>query len=172
MASSFLCWDLPEDLIVQIIFPAVLAKCQMVCAGECFSVAESVKMLESLLVLRSVNKVWKELVDGSVEYQALRLANACVSKLTAEDYAWMGYDPQEFLVKQFTQIVRFFSTSGYISTRVDDPRLMSEPLQNLSLCELWKLRDMLSVSFHEIWIGRVPNVSGLPYWIAPAERNQ
>jgi hypothetical protein len=118
--------------------------------------------------LRLCCKAWKMIVDKSVEYNALRLAQ--------HEYA-MGPNvdlrvcfPREHnFITQFQMNLMWFSQSRHVSSNFLWKILMSD-LGNLSLRKLAKLRDELEMSFCVVEFYGMIFDPIYPYWTYSADR--
>jgi hypothetical protein len=118
--------------------------------------------------LRLCCKAWKNIVDSSVEYHALRLA---AHEFTMGPHALPALClPREHnLVKLFKLNLMLFSQSRHVTSKISKRILLSE-LVELSLRNLARLRDELescygATEFYGMLFG-----SFYPYWRCPADR--
>jgi hypothetical protein len=132
------------------------------------TVLDTQRRLSLIHDLRLCCKSWKNVVDKSVEYNALRLAQY--------EYA-MGPNvdlrvclPREHnLITQFQMNMMWFSRSRHVSSKISRRILMSD-LGDLSLRSLAKLRDELESCWcAEEFYGMIFE-SFYPYWTYPANR--
>ncbi len=119
--------------------------------------------------LRICCKAWKDIVDCTVEFNALRLA-AHEFRMGPHALPEICYLPREHnLVKLFKINLMLFSQSRHITSQISKRILRSE-LKDLSLHSLAKLRNELescygAVEFYGMFFG-----SFYPYWTCPADR--
>jgi hypothetical protein len=118
--------------------------------------------------LRICCKAWKNIVDSTVEYNALRLA-AHEFKMGPHGIPELCLPREHNLVKLFKLNFQLFSESRHVTSKLSQRILRSE-LRDLSLRSLAKLRTELEASYG------AENIYGLffgpswPFWICPAKR--
>jgi hypothetical protein len=129
---------------------------------------ETKRRLVLISKLRLCCKVWKNIVDSTVEYNALRLA--------AHEYSMGPHAlpelclPREHnLVKLFKLNFMLFSESRHVTSRISK-RISRSDLEDLSLRSWAKLRTELkgcygATEFYDMFFGSI-----YPYWTWPADR--
>ena len=118
--------------------------------------------------LRLCCKAWKNIVDSSVEYHALRLA-AHEFRMGPHALPELCLPREHNLVKLFKLNLMLFSQSRHVTSTISKRILRSE-LAELSLRNLARLRDELescygATEFYGMFFG-----SFYPYWTCPADR--
>ena len=118
--------------------------------------------------LRLCCKAWKNIVDRTVEFNALRLA-AHEFRMGPHALPELCLPREHNLVKLFKINLMLFSQSRHVTSQISKRILRSE-LKDLSLRSLAKLRNELescygAVEFYGMYFG-----SFYPYWTCPADR--
>ena len=124
-----------------------------------------------LLVIHSLRlscKAWKTIVDKSVEFNALCLAE-CEYAMWPNDVRKVCLARKHNLITQFQKNLMWFSNSRHVSSRVSRKILMSE-LGDLTLWKLAALRDELEMSFCMVEFYGMSFHPGAPYWTCLADR--
>ena len=111
---------------------------------------------------------WKNIVDNSVEYNALRLA-AYEFMMGPHALPELCLSREHNLVKLFKLNLMLFSQSRHVTSTISERILRSE-LGELSLRNLAKLRDELESCYGTVEIYGMSFGSFYPYWICPADR--
>ena len=155
------------DIQLSVLVPNLLLGAANVDTGR-ETVLDTQRRLSLIHDLRLCCKSWKNVVDKSVEYNALRLAQY--------EYA-MGPNvdlrvclPREHnLITQFQMNMMWFSHSRHVSSKISRRILMSD-LGDLSLRSLAKLRDELESCWCAVENYGMIFESFYPYWTCPADR--
>lgn len=122
---------------------------------------------------RSTCKSWREAIDSSMEAQALRLAHWNLLQDRAHEPVGRWISDQEFIQAHFVEACRLYSKSWQLVAPMEDARLRTLPLQQLTVLELGRLRDALQDDRNrEIKVvrGDLLPLRANELWVTPALR--
>lgn len=159
--------ELDEDVQLEVLVPNMLVGASKVDLGA-ESATDTLLRLQAMQNMRLSCKAWKVVVDNSTEYNALRLAEYDCA-MWPNDLRRPFFICEYNIVTQFQENMKWFSKSRHLTTRVSQKTLRAR-LQDLTLSELYGLREALEMSFYAVEFYGMIFHSSAPYWICPSDR--
>ena len=159
--------DLDENAQLEVLVLNLLVGASKVNLGA-ETAAGTLLRLQAMHKMRLSCKTWKVVVDKSIEYNALCLAEYNCA-MWPNDWGRRYMSREYNIVTQFRENMMWFSKSRHVTTRVSR-RILRARLEDLTLPELDGLREVLEMSFYAVEFYGMSFHPTTPYWTCPADR--